>query len=424
MKATMVECSFGILAFDEKRELVGRVLFPRKPQTVATALASIQAGKIVDEITELVKDLKEKGYDPLIFEDAALAKQVQEKLSVDTEVAKPSEAGEMLRSRMERFAVETGFVKDGEEFALWMHNLTMEIAKLRVKGAVEKRDLIAAQAVQSLDDLDRVINLLMSRVREWYGVHFPELDRLVEKHETYARLIVDLGNKENFTAERLEGEGIPAAKAEGIAKTAEKSMGADLDEADLRQIQSMCVDILRLYDLRQGMEGYMDKTMEEVAPNMKALVGSLLAARLIATSGGLTNLARRPASTIQVLGAEKALFRSLKTGTRPPKHGMIFQHTLLHEAKKWQRGKIARALAGKLAIAARMDAFGTGGVRGNLKANLDKRIEEIREKYAEPPPIPTMEPRRDRPRREEFGREKPRREEFRREKRRKFRREH
>jgi nucleolar protein 56 len=423
MKAAIVECSFGILAFGRDRELVGKKLFPRKPQAVAKVIADIQAGKITDEITELVEDLKKDGYDLLVFENTGLAKEVRERLKVNTEVAKPSEAGEMLRSQMDRFAVETGFVKDVKEFEVWMHNVAMETAKLRVKGAVEKRDLIAAQAVQALDDLDRVINLLMSRVREWYGVHFPELDRLVEKHETYARLIVDLGNKDNFTAERLEEEGIPAAKAEGIAKTAEKSMGADLHEPDLRQVKSMCFDILRLYDLRQAMEGYMDKTMEEVAPNIKALAGSLLGARLIATSGGLMNLARRPASTIQVLGAEKALFRSLKTGTRPPKHGMIFQHTLLHEAKRWQRGKIARALAGKIAIAARIDAFGAGEVSGKLKADLDKRIEEIREKYAEPLPVPTAGPRRERPRHEDFGREKPRREELRREKGRKFRRE-
>jgi nucleolar protein 56 len=102
--------------------------------------------------------------------------------------------------------------------------------------------------------------------------------------------------------------------------------------------------------------------------------------------GGLTNLAKMPASTVQVLGAEKALFRSLKTGARPPKHGMIFQHTLIHEAKRWQRGKIARALAGKLAIAARSDAFSGKYIGDDLKAGLEKRIKEIQEKYEEPPP--------------------------------------
>ena len=406
MKATIVECSFGILAFDEENKLVGKMLFPRRPEKAAKSLADIQAGKVTDEIAELIRELEKSSYDLFVFENATLAKEAKEKLGVNTEASKPSEAGEMLRSRMERFAVETGFVKDAEEFSLWMHNLTMEIAKLRVRGAVEKRDLIVAQAVQTLDDLDRTINLLMSRVREWYGVHFPELDRLVEKHETYARLIVDLGNRDDFTVERLTEEDIPAAKAEGIAKTAEKSMGADLEGTDLKQIQSLCTNILRLYDLRQEMENYMDKAMQEVAPNIKALAGSLLGARLIAISGGLTNLARRPASTIQVLGAEKALFRSLKTGTRPPKHGLIFQHTLLHEAKRWQRGKIARAIAGKLAIAARIDAFGGRGVNGRVKADLEQRIGEIREKYAEPPPIPSAKPKPQKPKHEGFEREK------------------
>ena len=172
-------------------------------------------------------------------------------------------------------------------------------------------------------------------------------------------------------------------------------MGADLAETDLTQIQSLCKNILSLYQLRENMENYLDTAMEEVAPNVKAMVGSLLGARLIAISGGLTNLARRPASTIQVLGAEKALFRSLKTGSRPPKHGIIFQHTYLHEAKKWHRGKIARALAGKLAIAARSDAFGGRYIADELKANLEKRIEEIHEKYVEPPPIPEKKPKRE-----------------------------
>ena len=118
-----------------------------------------------------------------------------------------------------------------------------------------------------------------------------------------------------------------------------------------------------------------------------------MGARLIALTGGLVNLAKMPASTIQVLGAEKALFRSLKTGTRPPKHGIIFQHTLIHEAKRWQRGKVARAIAGKLAIAARTDAFSGKYIGDRLQAGLDKRIEEILKKYEAPPParIPSVQ---------------------------------
>jgi nucleolar protein 56 len=395
MKAVVVESSFGILAFDEENKLIEKVLFSKKPQHVAKALMKIEAGKMVDEVAELVNKLKEKGYDTFVFENASLAEDVREKLGVGVEVSRLFRAGETLRSNMEKFAVETGFVKDVEEFRLWMHNVAMEITKLKVKQAVEKRDLIIAQAIQTLDDLDKTINLFMSHVREWYGIHFPELDRLLDKHETYARLVLKLGSRDNFTIEKLEKEEVPKSKAEQIVKTAETSMGADLAEADLAQIQALCKNVVSLYQLRQSLESYADKAMEEVAPNVKALVGSLLGARLIAIAGGLENLARRPASTIQVLGAEKALFRSLKTGTRPPKHGILFQHTLLHEAKKWQRGKIARALAGKLAIAARTDAFGGRYIGDELKADLERRIEEIREKYGQPPSIPEKKPKRE-----------------------------
>jgi nucleolar protein 56 len=414
MNVTIIESTFGLLVFNEENKLMDRELFPRKPDVAAKSLAKIEAGEVTDEFIELIKRLRKQGYDTFILENAALAKQVQEQLGVSVEVAKPSAAGKLLRSEMERFAIETGFVKDVEEFRLWLRNVTMEIAKLRVRGAVEKRDLIVAQAIQTLDDLEKTINMLMIRVREWYGVHFPELDRLLDKHETYARLVLKLGNKDSFTLENLKKQDIPEAKAEGIAKVAEKSMGADLTETDLAQIQALCKDVLSLYDLRQGLEGYLDKTMEEVAPNTKALVGSLLGARLIAVAGGLSNLARKPASTIQVLGAEKALFRSLKTGTRPPKHGMIFQHTLLHDAKRWQRGKIARALAGKLAIAARVDAFGGRDIGKDLATDLNKRIEEIQQKYAEPPPVPAQT-EKPRPEREKYRREKGKRRKHRRE---------
>ncbi|MBE0519476.1 C/D box methylation guide ribonucleoprotein complex aNOP56 subunit [Candidatus Bathyarchaeota archaeon] len=393
MRATIIECTFGILAFNkEEGEIIESVLFPRKPQEAAKILAKIEAGKFVDEIAQLIGKLVKNGYGTFVFESSELANAVREKLNVKVEVAKPFKAREMLRSNMEKFAVKTGFVKDTIELEKWMRDIALEITKLRVKGAVEKRDLIITQAIQTIDDLDKTINLFMSRVREWYGMHFPELDRLLDKHETYARLVFKLGNKDNFTDERLED--IPKSKAEKIAKSAETSMGADLSETDITQIQTLCKNVLGLYQLRQTLENYLDTTMEEVTPNIKALAGSLLGARLIALAGGLTSLAKMPSSTIQVLGAEKALFRSLKTGTRPPKHGIIFQHAILHEAKKWQRGKIARAMAGKLAIAARADAFGSRYIGEELKADLEKRIEEIHRKYVQPPQIPTRKSKR------------------------------
>jgi len=394
MKTVIVQFPVGVAAFGKQNKLVEKELFPKKPQAAANGIMKVEAGKISDEIQSLITRLQNAGYDTFVFENASLADEAQKRVGIKVEIAKPSEA-EALRSRMEQVAIETGFAADAGELALWNRNVSMELAKLRIKGASEKRDLIIAQAIQTLDDLDRTANLFMGRLREWYGVHFPELDRLIEKHETYARLVLDLGTKDNFSFEALEKEAIPKEKAEATAKVAATSMGADMAEKDLAEIQALSRNVLELYELRKNMENYVDKTMEEVAPNTRAVAGALLGARLIAVAGSLRNLAMRPASTIQVLGAEKALFRSLKTGARPPKHGLIFQHVLLHDAKRWQRGKIARVLAGKLAIAARSDAFGGRYVGDVLKAEVDKRIEEIREKYKEPPP-PKEKPRPER----------------------------
>jgi nucleolar protein 56 len=393
MKITLIESSFGLLAIDQNGELIDRFLYPKKPQKAAAAVLRTEAGKMSNETQSFVKALLEKSFDTFVFENQNLAETVKNILAIDVEIATTTEAGDIVRRNTEKIALEAGFVKDSEEFNQWMRNVSMEIAKLKVRGSIERRDLIVAQAIQALDDLERTINLLMSRIREWYGIQFPELDRHLDKHETYCRLVVDLGYRDSFTVSNLAMEGVPETKIQQIAKAAESSMGADIAEQDLGEIQALCKSVLNLYDLRQELEKYMDNVMQQVAPNIKSLVGSLLGARLIAIGGGLQNVARLPASTIQVLGAEKALFRSLKTGTRPPKHGLIFQHTYLHDAQRWQRGKLARALAGKLAIAARADAFGNRDISKLLKEGLDRRVEEIRQKYREPPPIPEKKPR-------------------------------
>ncbi len=393
MKAFIVQFPFGVAAFDDKNQLVEKALFPKKPQAAAKSLLRTEQGKLSDQITSLITLLKNIGYDTFVFQNGNLAEEAQRRMQVTVEVAKPSEAA-VLNSRMSEVAVESGFAADQLELDVWNRNVSMELSKLRIKGATGKRDLIVAQGIQTLDSLDQTVNLFMGRLREWYGVYFPELDRLIEKHETYSRLVQNLGSRDNYTVENLEAENIPKERTQLVAKAAEVSMGADISDRDLDQIQQLAKDVLAFYELRKSMDEYVDKTMEEMAPNIRAVAGALLGARMISLAGGLQNLAMRPASTIQVLGAEKALFRSLKTGARPPKHGLIFQHTLLHDAKRWQRGKIARVIAGKLAIAARADAFGEGHFIGDdLKADINKRVDEILVKYKEPPPPKEPKPK-------------------------------
>ena len=386
MKATIIVSLIGVLGFDENNQIVDKILFKKDPKFIAEKLNLVDTGKTIDEMTSLVQKLKKKGYTAFVFENTTIAKTIEKKMEVEVSVAQPSSQGEILRRSMEKFAIEVGFVKQPQKLRELIRKVSVELTRLRVKKAGEKRDLMIAQAILSIDDLDKTANLFMGRIREWYGLHFPELDRMIEKHETYARLVLNLEKRLNFTAENLEREGLPASKAAQIAQAAENSMGAELTDTDIEQIQTLCKQTLELYSLRQALQNYADSTVGEVAPNIQALVGSLLAARLIALAGGLTNLAKMPASTIQVLGAEKALFRALKTGTRPPKHGIIFQDALIHDAKKWQRGKMSRALAGKLAIAARTDAFSSRYIGESLKADLEKRVDEIKEKYKKPPP--------------------------------------
>ncbi len=385
MKATIIECPFAILAFNEKNEIVSKVLFPQKPEEAAKRLQNLKKGKPIDELEVLVEDLRKKGYESFIVENESLASILKEKLEAEAEILKPTAAGEHLRGKMEEIALNLGFVKKPEQLKTWIHNVTVELTKLRVKEAVEKRDLFVIQAIQTIDDIDKTTNLFMGRIREWYGLHFPELSRLIEKHETYARIILELGEKENFSIEKLAELGMPEKRASKIIEAAKASMGAAFRKEDMEHLRAICKTTLELYERRKELEGYVEEAMNEVAPNVKALVGALLGARLIALAGSLENLAKLPASTIQVLGAEKALFRALRTGSKPPKHGIIFQHTYLREAKRWQRGKIARALAGKLAIAARTDAYSGKYIGEELKADLERRIEEIKEKYSEPP---------------------------------------
>jgi len=386
--AEVVICPFGILAFDEEGGLVSYRRFPRDASIVARELLSLMDGRPTGEVVKLVRELLEKGYDNFLFENPELAKGIAGELGVSTSAKVPLRAGELVRADMAGFAIKIGFSGPGEDIGAWLHEVSMELSRALMRRSLEKRDLVVAQAINMIDDIDRILNLMASRIREWYNVHFPELNRLVGEHERYIRLIKELGRRENFTLDRLMGLGMPKEKAKEIARAAERSVGAELRQEDLDRIREVCALALELYSMRRSLERYIEAVMEEIAPNLKAVAGPLLGARLISLAGGLERLAKLPSSTVQVLGAEKALFRALRTGAKPPKHGVIFQHYYVKGAKRWQRGKVARALAGKISIAARIDAFSGRYVGDELKADLDARVKEIMEKYPSPPKKP------------------------------------
>jgi nucleolar protein 56 len=301
---------------------------------------------------------------------------------------------------------EVGFTSNPQELYSLLHEINLSLTRQKIRGAAERRDKLIVQAIEATDDIDKTLNLFSERVREWYGLYFPELDKLVENHETYAKLVSKLGDRGQFTKESLQSlvRFSDALSAE-IERQAQKSMGARIADYDLSGIREFASIVVESYKMRSQIEEYVNEVMKEVAPNMTSLAGPMIGARLISLAGGLMELSRLPASTIQVLGAEKALFRSLRTGAKPPKHGIIFQHPYLHRASWWQRGKVARVLAGKLSIAAKIDAYSGEYQADELKYYLEKRIEEIKKKY----PKPTIRKEQARP----PGRERPK-QEFRR----------
>ncbi|ACS32966.1 hypothetical protein [Thermococcus gammatolerans] len=373
MRVYIAENVRGVYAFDESGKLIASKPFSGKPET---SLDRLLKGEPSDELSALLDELKGEGYEEFIVEDTELSRKLKE-LGYNATAEFPNLAGEKLRSSPEEFLGENWF----DEY----YTVGVALTRLRIQEQSGARDKMIIQAIEALDDIDKVINLLVSRLREWYGLHFPELDEILPKHPQYVTFVKEIGPRENVSREKLEKLGFSEGKIKKILKAAEKSMGAPLGKFDSEIIRKLASEISDLYKLREQIEDYLETAMDEVAPNLKALVGAKLAARLMSLAGGLKELAMMPASTIQVLGAEKALFRHLRTGAKPPKHGVIFQYPAINRSPWWQRGKIARALAGKLAIAARVDYFSGEYIGEELKKELEQRIKEIKEKYPNPP---------------------------------------
>jgi len=381
-KFSAIDTLVGAFASDGNE--VVKVFAEKDVNSVITRALEIEEKGSSQEFVELLKKLKEYGDIRVIVEDDGHARAASH-LGIDYEISPGSEGLLSLRERIPELAAEGGFIDSAEGFVKFVHDISILITRKKLRKYAQKRDLLAIQAIRAIDDIDKTINLFSSRLREWYSIHFPELDDLVPDHRTYARIVAEIGSRDNLSEEALIEIGLSESKARRIIEVAKKSIGADLSDFDIEQMRSLASLILELFRMRDELTEYVGMVMREVAPNITELVGPLLGARLLSLAGSLENLAKMPASTIQVLGAEKALFRALRTGGRPPKHGIIFQFKYIHSSPKWQRGKIARALATKLAIAAKADYFTGRFIGKELKEALMKRIEEIKEKYPKPP---------------------------------------
>ena len=236
--------------------------------------------------------------------------------------------------------------------------LSHSLSRYKLKFSADKVDIMIVQAIGLLDDLDKEVNMYAMRVREWFGWHFPEMAKIVNDNMFYAKIVLRMGMRINCKkcdfSDILGDENMEMT----LKKVAETSMGTEISEADLMNIQSLCSQVVSLSEYRIQLYEYLRNRMAAIAPNLTVMVGELVGARLVAHAGSILNLAKQPASTIQILGAEKALFRALKTKHDTPKYGLIFHASLIGQAAPKNKGKISRLLAAKTALAIRVDALG------------------------------------------------------------------
>ncbi|NXE99360.1 NOP56 protein, partial [Menura novaehollandiae] len=253
-------------------------------------------------------------------------------------------------------------------------------SRAKVKFNVHRVDNMIIQSISLLDQLDKDINTFSMRVRSWYGYHFPELIKIIPENSMYCQVAKFIGNRRELSEESLEGlEEIvmDSAKAQAILDASRSSMGMDISPLDLINIESFSRRVISLSEYRKGLQEYLRSKMSQVAPSLSALIGEVVGARLISHAGSLTNLAKYPASTVQILGAEKALFRALKTRGNTPKYGLIFHSTFIGRAAAKNKGRISRYLANKCTIASRIDCFSevpTSVFGDKLREQVEERL--------------------------------------------------
>ena len=366
----------GIIIINDKFEVIQSLRF--KPDSEISFYSQIKNTNVPDVVKTFLDNLSHEFSDSLEVNDQSLL-EILSKIYPDKNFIYKT----IDSSNLFPLFVQSGFFSSEEEISNFLQKFSIEYSKQQIRDVSGQEDLQIIEGINSLDELDKAINILMARINEWYGLHFPELENLVKDSNEYFKF-VSLGlNRSSITEKDLDSFSFSEKKLDAIFSAAQDSKGGEINSKDLSIISILSDNVINLVKVRDKMLNYISDLMNNVAPNLSAIAGPTIGARLIAKSGGMMKLARLPSSTIQVLGAEKALFRSLKSGSRPPKHGIIFQHDKVHSSPKWQRGKIARSLAAKIAIAARIDVF-RGSKEIDIEHSLDERYREIQEKYASP----------------------------------------
>jgi len=348
-----------ILAFNPQQGVVVIVqeviicfeLFPKNPEEIAEKL-KISENEIIEEERKVQLELKRKGFEVVFSRE----KKGVEKFEVGNKGEK------FIKENLRKLALEYNFVKTQDEFNQLLTKINIELTKVKIKKSIEK-DSFVIQTIKIIEDMNKMINVLTERLREFYSLHFPELDKKIEDHEKYAKIIEKYGSREKIEDPELK-------------QLAKKSMGVEFGEEEIKAVRAIATQILSLYKLKESLTKQLEKTLKEIAPNLTELAGAILSAKLIAKAGSLEKLAKMPSSSIQLLGAEKSLFRFLRGKGKSPRFGLLFNHPLVFKAPEKLKGKVARIVASKLSIAAKLDFYSREYRGEKLKKELEEKVKK------------------------------------------------
>mmetsp|Transcript_63806 Transcript_63806/g.152159 ORF Transcript_63806/g.152159 Transcript_63806/m.152159 type:complete len:490 (-) Transcript_63806:149-1618(-) len=305
--------------------------------------------------------------------DKTLGTNINKKLGIEIAVLSDSVKEIMRGIRAHLTTLIEGLEED--EVKTMALGLAHTLSRFKLKFSPDKVDTMIIQAVGLLDDLDKELNNFAMRLREWYGWHFPEMGKIVTENLVFAKVVKLMGLKTKAKETDFSTIGMPDDIAEEVKAAAETSMGTEITDEDLNNILTLAERVIELTEYRASLAEYLKLRMNAIAPNLTFMVGELVGARLISQAGSLMSLAKHPSSTVQILGAEKALFRALKTKKSTPKYGLIYHASLVGQSAAALKGKISRVLAAKLSLCCRVDALGD-----QVEPSLGKEFKEYVER--------------------------------------------
>ncbi|XP_070570489.1 nucleolar protein 58-like [Ptychodera flava] len=345
-------------------------------EALAAATASVE-GKMGKGLKKILKKLVAKdAHAELAVADTKLGNAIKEKFNITC--VHNTAINELMRGiRSQMTNLISGL--PASEMSAMALGLAHSLSRYKLKFSPDKVDTMIVQAISLLDDLDKELNNYIMRLREWYGWHFPELGKIVTDNLAFAKTVKKIGDRTNTSKTDLS-EYLPEEVEEQVKIAAEISMGTEVSEDDINNIIYLCEQVIEISDYRAQLYDYLKNRMMAIAPNLTIMVGELVGARLISHAGSLLNLAKHPSSTVQILGAEKALFRALKTKKDTPKYGLIYHASLVGQTGPKNKGKMSRMLAAKTALAIRYDALGedaSAEMGQENRAKLEARLKML-----------------------------------------------